>query len=74
MVAKVRDLELIPIGNVGEGQTFERVASVDAPFREVIVWAYLQTSCRPGVPDRHFADWRDEIMASIGAEVTAEGG
>ena len=72
MVAKVRDLELIPIRNIGENQKFERVASVDAPFRESIVWAYLQTSCRPGVPDRNFADWRDELMESIQAEVPAE--
>ena len=29
-----------------------RIASLDSPFREFVGWAYLQISCRPGVPPR----------------------
>lgn len=31
-------------------------------FREQIVWAYMQNSCRPGVPDRNTKLWAKEIL------------
>lgn len=34
-------------------------------FRELVVWAYLQTSRRPGLPDRDFASWGDEILLDL---------
>lgn len=38
-----------------------RVCSIDSPFREQIVWAYLHNACRPGVPDRDMYAWIDMI-------------
>ncbi len=56
MVANLRDLALIPLSHIKgtqkRPQSYERVASVDSPFREQIAWAYLQIAGRPGVPDR----------------------
>ena len=64
MVASLRELELIPLGDIGIGsKPFLRIASLDSPFREMVSWAYLQVSGRPGVPDRDFESWRDEIIA-----------
>ncbi|MDP2916226.1 MAG: hypothetical protein Q8O91_12350 [Candidatus Aminicenantes bacterium] len=55
MAVCLRELELIPIGTIGNapGQdvSYVRIASVDSPFRERIAWAYLQISGRPGIPE-----------------------
>lgn len=69
MAANVKDLELIPFGNVGpEGKKYRRVASTDSPFRELVSWAYMQIGCRPGLPDRDFETWCTEIIASIDSD------
>ena len=64
MAANLRSLELIPIEEVilGEDSTFCIVASIDSPFRELVSWAYLQISCRPGLPDRDIDSWRREVI------------
>ena len=68
MVADLRDLELIDNQKVGgrdSGRPFLRIASIDSPFRELVAWAYLQIACRPGLPDRDFNSWRDEIVEDV---------
>lgn len=65
MAVDVRKLKLIPIEDIGEGRAFRRIASIDSPFRELISWAYLQTACRPGMPDRAFDAWADEIVEDV---------
>jgi len=66
MAANLRDLEFIPVGDIGvSGKAFLRIASVDSPFRELVSWAYLQIACRPGLPDRDFDSWRDEIVTLL---------
>lgn len=69
MTVNMKKLELISIpsialNNVQDGENIEyvRIASISSPFREQIVWAYLQTSCRPGVPDRNTQLWAKEIL------------
>jgi CheY-like chemotaxis protein len=56
MIVDLRDLELIPATDVATGtemnKKYQRVASIDSPFRENIAWGYLQIGCRPGVPPR----------------------
>jgi len=42
---------------------YYRVASIDSPFREQIVWAHMLNSCRPGMPDRDTVKWAEEILA-----------
>lgn len=69
MAADMRQLELVPFNDIdsgqegdGSAQQFVRVASIDSPFREAIMWAYLQTAGRPGLPDRDFGAWSREIV------------
>ena len=69
MVADLRGLELISLQDIGLSDTkFLRVASLDSPFRELVSWAYIQVSGRPGLPTRDFASWRDEILAVYGKQ------
>ena len=64
MVANLRDLEFIPLRDVGPGsKPFLRIASLDSPFREMVAWAYIQVAGRPGLPERDFEPWRNEIIA-----------
>ena len=66
MAANLRDLELIPINEISDSDgQFHRVASVDSPFRELIAWAYMQIAGRPGLPDRDFESWADEIITTL---------
>lgn len=55
MTAYLRDLELIPVADVSSTKEskarFERVVSVDSPFREQLSWAYLQIAGRLGMPE-----------------------
>ena len=68
MAANLKDLELIPIQDVGPDKTFIRIASVDSPFRELVAWAYMQIAGRPGLPDRDSASWTEEIIATLESE------
>lgn len=67
MTAELKKLELIDMNLIGEGEGCEycRVASVDSPFREMITWAYLQVTGRPGLPDRDFDDWANHIYRTV---------
>ena len=63
MMANLRELELIPLDDIGlTDKQFLRIASLDSPFRELVSWAYIQVSGRPGVPDRDLESWSVEIM------------
>ncbi|MCP4699658.1 MAG: response regulator [Gammaproteobacteria bacterium] len=66
MAADLRKLELILLADIGKN--FLRIASIDSPFRELVSWAYLQIACRPGLPDRDFNAWSDEIVALLKKE------
>ena len=50
----------------GDKQRFERVASIDSPFREQIAWAHMQIASRPALPDRELNSWVEEILAAVG--------
>jgi hypothetical protein len=65
MVADLRNLELVPIDVRGSQTGFERIASVDSPFRELVAWAYMQTTARPGLPERDCDRWCKEIINSL---------
>ena len=69
MVANLRDLEFIPVADIGDqNKPFLQIASIDSPFRELIAWAYLHTACRPGLPDRNFDSWTNEIITILSNE------
>lgn len=65
MAANLKALELVPIDRIGPGSTYERVASVDSPFRETVAWAYLQIACRPGLPERDVQAWARQIVQAM---------
>ena len=62
MTADLRNLHLVPIKDIGTDKEYERVASVDSPFRELISWAYMQIACRMGLPERSYDAWSREIL------------
>lgn len=60
----LKELSMIPIEElVGATPSYERIASIDSPFREEIVWFLIQTIGRPGVPDRDKAEWAKSVGA-----------
>ena len=66
MAANLKDLDLIPISDIGQERTFTIVASVDSPFREQVAWAYLQIAGRPGLPERDTSAWAVDIIKAVG--------
>jgi CheY-like chemotaxis protein len=74
MAADLRGLEFIPLVDIGlTDKAFLRIASIDSPFRELVSWAYLQTACRPGLPDRDFNSWCGEIVSLLKGQIDGEG-
>ena len=51
-------------GAIEEQHSFFRVASIDSPFREQIVWAHMLNSCRPGLPNRDITTWAKGVLSS----------
>ena len=45
---------------------FVRVASTDSPFRELVVWAYLRVTGRPGAPVFDVDGWLDDVSDAAG--------
>lgn len=62
MVANLKNLVLVPYDSIGKDKEFEVKASIDSPFREQIVWAYLNNSGRPGVPDIDCKCWVEQYV------------
>jgi CTP synthase len=65
MACDFKNLETIAYENIGKDKEYLRVASIDSPFREAIIWAYMQINCRPGLPDRNFDLWTQQIWEEI---------
>ena len=72
MVLDFKSLELVartaialsPEAANGESK-FERIASMDSPFREALSWRFMQTAGRPGTPDTDRAALENEIKTII---------
>lgn len=69
MTINLKELDFVPIEEIalslkeiGEGKKFFRVASIDSPFRERVVWAHMINSCRPGVNDLDCNRWVEHIF------------
>ena len=72
MVANLKRLELIPWDRIRADNTtteenrgqkvYRRIASTDSPFREMVVWAYLRVTGRPGGPEIAVEGWVDHIV------------
>lgn len=68
MAISLRELEILDLAEnkilatSGDGKLFERVASIDSPYREQIMWAYLQVAGRLGLPERDIKSWIKSIL------------
>jgi len=65
MACDFKNLEMIAYDKIGEDKEYLKIASIDSPFREAIIWAYMQINCRPGLPDRNFDLWTQQIWEEI---------
>jgi CTP synthase len=69
MAADLRKLELIPLENISAygraGMGYERIASIDSPFREYVLWAHMHIAGRPGMPERNLKKWAEEIRDEV---------
>jgi hypothetical protein len=64
MIIDFRNLGLININRIGGAdEEYERVASVDNPWRELLAWAFMLSAARPGMPDRDYDAWATELSA-----------
>lgn len=59
--ATIREIALSE-KEINENTKYYRVASVNSPFREQIVWAHMINSCRPGMPERNMDEWAEGIF------------
>ena len=69
MTIDLKRIKQLSIGEIAASEKkidktakYYRVASVNSPFREQIVWAHMINSCRPGMPERNMAEWAEGIM------------
>lgn len=42
---------------------YYRIATINSPYREQLVWAYMNTACRPGVPERDYLEWAEGMIS-----------
>lgn len=71
MVLDFKSLELVPRTSIAlspetatSESRFERIASMDSPFREALSWRFMQTAGRPGTPDADRTALEAEIKAA----------
>lgn len=66
LVANLKDLDVLKTESIAPADPsvpgFDRIASIDSPFREQVVWAYLTTAARPGMPDRELEPWATQLI------------
>ena len=61
MAANLRDLQLIPSSDIGPDLEYSRRATLDSPFRERLIFAFMHLAGRPAVPAQDL----QEAIASI---------
>lgn len=59
---RLSDISLNSLKKGSQKFKYFRIASVNSPYREQIVWAHMVNSCRPGVPDRDYKTWAENIL------------
>ena len=70
MAIQFRKLDILQISGNNklvsfDGTEYERIVSMDSPFREQLTWAYLELAGRIGVPDRNMTNWVECVMDLI---------
>ena len=68
MIADLRDPEPVDLDEVARGDgEFERVASLDSPYREMVARAQVRAAARPGLPDRDTEFRAEENLRAVAA-------
>jgi hypothetical protein len=57
LLANLKDFHLITTAQMDD---YERIVSIDSPFREQLSWVFVSIAGRPGMPDRDFSTWASE--------------
>lgn len=68
VAVNLKELKLIPVAQLGS--SYQKIASLSSPYKERLIWAYMQTACRPGVPDLDIEKWCDSLLQSEDDEDT----
>ena len=63
IVINLKQLKLIPISRLSNDYT--KIASLSSPYKERLIWAYMQTACRPGVPDLDVECWSGTLLPQV---------
>lgn len=59
IAVNLKALKLIPKSQLSSN--YKKIASLSSPYKERLVWAYMQNACRPGVPDLAVEAWIDSL-------------
>lgn len=51
------DLKNLSVISPNEMDNYDRIVSIDSPFREQLSWVFVSVAGRPGMPDRDFETW-----------------
>ncbi len=72
MVANLKNLEVMRHSAAGtfsaQMGAFERIVSIDSPFREQCAWAYVEIAGRVGVPDSNLDSWVEAAVREPDAQ------
>ena len=70
VVVNMKNLALIHKDELSS--KYVKVASLNTPYKERLVWAYMQTACRPGVPDLSVEAWANNLVVEDNELETVE--
>jgi len=59
MVVDLRDLDILKYKDLKT--KYVKKVSLSSPYKERFVWAYMQSACRPGVPNLLVETWAERI-------------
>ena len=62
ITVNLKELKLIPKTKLESD--YIKITSLSSPYKERLIWAYMQTACRPGVPDLAIERWCDYLLPS----------
>ena len=60
ITVNLKALKLLPVSKLSSDYT--KIASLSSPYKERLIWAYMQTACRPGVPDLDVECWSGTLL------------
>lgn len=69
IAVNLKELKVVSLAQLKSD--YKKITSLSSPYRERLIWAYMQTACRPGVPDLDVEGWCDYLLSPEGEEVAA---